>query len=68
MSVVRQIITELLRGVPATRVAHQMSQLLRRTEEARIYHWHRATGGFPPPRAKPIAARPRNGPRAYHAQ
>ena len=68
MSVVRQILTELLRGMPAARVAQKMSQVLRRTEEARIYHWHHATGGFPPPRPKPIKARPRNGPRTYDAQ
>jgi hypothetical protein len=68
VSVVRQILTELLRGTSVTRVAQKMSQLLRRTEEARIYHWHHATGGFPPPRPQPPPARPRNGPRTHHAQ
>ena len=65
---VRQIMTSLLRGESVERVAEQMSQVLRRTEEARIYHWHRATGGFPPPRPKPAAARARNGPRNHDAQ
>ena len=53
MSVVRQIVAELLRGVPAARVAERASRTLRRTEEARIYHWVKATGNFPPPRPRP---------------
>jgi hypothetical protein len=68
VSVVRQILTALLRGELATRVADNVSQVLRRTEEARIYHWQRATGRFPPPRPKPATNRARNGPGNYHAQ
>jgi hypothetical protein len=68
VSVVRQILTELLRGEPVTRVAEKASQVLRRTEETRIYHWHGVTGGFPPPRPNPTASRARNGPWNHHAQ
>ena len=55
----RSILTELLRGVPAARVAEKVSRVLRRTEEARIYHWHHATGRFPPTRPRPPTTRPR---------
>ena len=55
MSVVRQILTDLLRGVPVAQAAERASQVLRRTEEARIYHWVKATGDFPPPRPRPPA-------------
>ena len=33
--------------------AEEVSRVLRRTEEARIYHWHKATGKFPPRRGRP---------------
>jgi len=56
---VRSILTELLRGVPIARVAEKVSRVLRRTEEARIYHWYHATGRFPPPRPRPPTARRR---------
>jgi hypothetical protein len=54
-SMVRQIVSALLAGESVARVARKVSQVLRRTEESRIYHWHTATGGFPPPRPKPPA-------------
>jgi len=31
-------------------IARQVSDVLRRNEEARIYDWHKLTGGYPPPR------------------
>jgi len=58
VSVVRQILTDLLRGVPVARAADRASQTLRRVEEARIYHWIKATGRFPPPRPRPPAPSP----------
>jgi hypothetical protein len=59
VSVVRQMVAELLRGSPVAQVAERASQVLRRTEEARIYHWVKATGDFPPPRPRPPAPPPR---------
>ena len=35
------------------RIAAEVSRVLRRKEAARIYHWHKATGGFPPRRPPP---------------
>ncbi len=35
----------------AERIAWEVSAVLRRNEEARIYAWYQATGAFPPPRA-----------------
>ena len=37
----------------AAQIAEQVSQVLRRNEEARIYHWFAETGTFPPPRTRP---------------
>jgi hypothetical protein len=34
-------------------IAAQASRVLRRNEEARIYHWYAKTGTFPPPRGQP---------------
>jgi hypothetical protein len=34
-------------------IAAEITRVLRRNEEARIYHWHKKTGHFPPPRATP---------------
>ena len=34
------------------KIAAVVSRVLRRNEESRIYHWHKATGEFPPRRAK----------------
>ena len=31
-------------------IARQVSAVLCRTEETRIYKWHARTGGYPPPR------------------
>lgn len=67
-SMVRQILSALLAGESAARVAQKVSQVLRRTEESRIYHWHGATGGFPPPRPKPIPPSARDSPGNNHAQ
>ena len=52
MQQLRQIMTELLRRRPLTygEIAEHVSGVLRRTEEARIYKWHKATGGGHPPR------------------
>jgi hypothetical protein len=57
---VRSIFTELLR-TPAPseqEIVAVINATLRRTEEARIYHWYAATEGFPPRRPKP-GRRPR---------
>ena len=35
------------------RTAEVVSRVLRRNEEARIYHWYKATGKFPPRRGRP---------------
>ena len=67
-SMVRQILSALLAGESVTRVAAKVSEVLRRSEESRIYHWHQATGGFPPPRPKPTASRALDRPRTNHAQ
>jgi hypothetical protein len=54
-SQVRSIFTELLRtAAPSEKhIVTVINATLRRNEEARIYHWHAATGGFPPRRPKP---------------
>jgi hypothetical protein len=52
---VRAIFTELLH-IPAAgpeQIAEVINRTLRRTEQARIYHWYKATGQFPPRRPKP---------------
>ena len=56
---VRAIFTELLRQPrpSAERIAAVVSGVLRRNEEARIYHWYKATGGFPPRRPGPAPKR-----------
>jgi len=52
---VRQIFSQLLRDPPPNpeQIAEQVNRVLRRNEESRIYHWHKATGEFPPPRPGP---------------
>ena len=52
---VRALFTELLRepAASAGAIAAAVSRVLRRNEEARIYHWHQATGNFPPRRPRP---------------
>ena len=55
VSQVREVFARLLR-VPAPgadRIATEVSRVLRRKEEARIYHWHAANAAFPPRRARP---------------
>ena len=55
MPQVREIFTRLLRD-PApspAQIAEEVTRVLRRNEEARIYHWHAATKTFPPRRPPP---------------
>lgn len=51
----REVLARLLQREPpsAQQIAEEVSRVLRRTEEARIYHWYAATGKFPPRRAEP---------------
>jgi hypothetical protein len=52
---VRQIFARLLRRPPSGLVAilEEVNDVLRRNEEARIYHWLETHGKFPPSRRKP---------------
>ena len=47
---VREIFTQLLRHpAPSPRqVVREITAVLLRNQEARIYHWHATTGRFPP--------------------
>jgi hypothetical protein len=47
---VREIFSRLLRRPPPSprQIAREVTDVLTRNEEARIYHWHARTGGFPP--------------------
>ena len=47
----RELFTRLLRNPPPTprQIAREITTVLTRNEETRIYHWHTATGQFPPP-------------------
>jgi hypothetical protein len=58
---VRAIFAKLLHTPAASpeRIAAVINQTLRRTEQARIYHWYAATGTFPPRRPKPGRRRAR---------
>ena len=49
---VREIFTCLLRNPQPgpEQIARQVSDVLRRNEEARIYAWLQRTGRYPPPR------------------
>jgi hypothetical protein len=51
----REVFACLLQPEPpsAARIAEAVSRVLRRNEETRIYHWHAATGKFPPRRGQP---------------
>ena len=51
----RHILARLLGDRPPSpeEIAAVVSRVLRRNEEARIYHWHKATGEFPPRRPRP---------------
>ena len=50
-----EVFARLLRPEPpgAARIAEEVSRVLRRNEEARIYHWYKATKKFPPRRVGP---------------
>ena len=54
LSQLRQIFTRLLRcpAPTAEEIAEEVTRVLRRNEESRIYHWHKATGNFPPRRSR----------------
>ena len=51
----REVFARLLQPQPpkAGQIAEEISRVLRRNEEARIYHWYKATGKFPPRRGQP---------------
>ena len=51
----REVFARLLQPDPPSpsRIAAEVSRVLRRNEEARIYHWYAATGKFPPKRKSP---------------
>jgi hypothetical protein len=51
----REVFARLLQLDPPNprQIAAEVSRVLRRTEEARIYHWHATTGSFPPRRTVP---------------
>jgi hypothetical protein len=51
----RELFARLLQPKPpgAAQIAEEISRVLRRNEEARIYHWYKATGRFPPRRGRP---------------
>jgi hypothetical protein len=51
----RAVFARLLRPDPSSprQIADEVSRVLRRTEEARIYHWYANTGKFPPRRRPP---------------
>ena len=47
---VREIFSRLLRQPPPNprAIAREVTVVLTRNEESRIYHWHARTGHFPP--------------------
>jgi hypothetical protein len=51
----REVFSRLLRNPApsAIEIAEEVTRVLQRNEEARIYHWHTATGSFPPRRPVP---------------
>ncbi len=51
----REVFARLLQPQPPgpKRIAEEVSRVLRRNEEARIYHWYKQTGKLPPPRSQP---------------
>ena len=55
MPQLRVIFAWVLHRRPTTlaEILEEVSDVLRRTEEARIYHWVNATGEFPPSRRAP---------------
>ena len=52
MPQLREVFSRLLRkpAASAQQIAEEVTRVLQRNEEARIYHWHAATGSFPPRR------------------
>jgi hypothetical protein len=56
---VREIFMRLLRNpLPSSKqIATEVNRVLRRNEEARIYHWHEQTNEFPPRRTMLSSAR-----------
>jgi hypothetical protein len=54
---VRQLFAELLGDRPPTpkEIAATVTEVLRRSEVARIYHWHQRAKRFPPRRPRPTA-------------
>jgi hypothetical protein len=50
-----EVFARLLQPDPpsAARIAQEVSRVLRRNEETRIYHWYAKTGRFPPRRGQP---------------
>jgi hypothetical protein len=60
VSQVRWIMGEFIgQEVPDVQeIARKVTEVLQRTEEARIYHWYENTGTIPPPRPHP-GPRPR---------
>ena len=50
-----EVFARLLQPHPPSpsQIAKEVSGVLRRTEEARIYQWYKATGKFPPRRGQP---------------
>ncbi len=50
----RQVFTRLLRHpAPSPEaIAEEVTRVLLRNEESRIYRWYKATGGFPPRRPR----------------
>lgn len=49
---IHTIFSLLLRNPKPTsaEIARQVTEVLRRNEESRIYAWRQCTGGYPPPR------------------
>ena len=52
MPVLREVMSRLLRQprMSAREIAEELTRVLRRTEEARIYAWYAEHGRYPPPR------------------
>ena len=55
MPQLREVFARLLQPDPPSpeRIAEEVSRVLRRTEEARIYHWYANVEKFPPRRIWP---------------
>ena len=55
MPQLREVFARLLQPQPPStrQIAEEVSRVLRRNEEARIYHWYARTKKFPPRRGQP---------------